>query len=185
MNRTYIGLDPGKGGALVAIYPTGGMIKRKFPTIGKEYDVNGLRKLIDMAANPIGEDFFEGPHQPIAIIEDVHAIFGSAAGATFTFGFGKGLLIGIVAALGLPYCLVQPKIWQKEMYQGIPEIRKPGTETAKGYRQGPLDTKKMSLMAAQRIYPNVDLRATERAVNPDEGIVDALLLATFAMRKGL
>ena len=50
------------------------------------------------------------------VIEDVHSIFGSSAKSTFAFGFNKGYLVGLLAANQIPYTLVQPKEWQREMW---------------------------------------------------------------------
>jgi hypothetical protein len=45
--------------------------------------------------------------------------------------------------------------------------------------QGKRDCKKMSELAAKRLFPNVDLRATERCKISHDGIVDALLIAYY------
>lgn len=175
-----IGIDPGKTGAIVCITPGNPQTIEKWvvPTIGKELDLRGLVGIL--------QKFVLLPVH--VYIEDVHAIFGSAAGATFTFGFVCGAIQGIVAAAGFKYTLVQPKAWQKEIYQGIPEIRKPSIRITKGKRagklmQGKLDTKAMSLLAAKRLFPDVDLTATERSTKPHEGIVDALLIAEYGSRR--
>ncbi|KKK80116.1 hypothetical protein LCGC14_2826730, partial [marine sediment metagenome] len=120
-------------------------------------------------------------------IEDVHAIFSSAAGATFQFGYVCGAIVMGVAAFDFKYTLVQPKVWQKVIYQGIPEIRKPSFVIKSGKfegqtRKGALDTKKMSLLATKRLFPNEDLRKSDRCKIPHNGIVDALLIAEYGRR---
>jgi len=174
-----IGIDPGKTGAIVAINTTLGTVeKHLIPLIGNELDLASLKQILCKYISA-----------PVCVyIEDVHAIFGSAAGATFTFGFVCGAIQAAVACLGLPYTLVQPKAWQKELYQGIPEIRKQPIKIKKGKRtgkmiQGKMDTKAMSLLAAKRLFPKLDLRATERCKKPHDGIVDALLIATYGCRE--
>jgi len=177
MNRV-IGIDPGKKGAVVVIAESGSVEKYVMPCIGKEFDIHALDRI-----------FFHIFHDKTchAFIEDVHAIFGSAAGATFQFGYVCGAIRGLVVGGEAPYTLVQPKAWQKVIYQGIPEIRKPPVKITTGKRagqmmKGKLDTKKMSLVAAKRLFPNVDLRKSERCKIPHEGIVDALLICEYGRR---
>ncbi len=173
-----IGIDPGKTGAIV-IYDSVNRAISKFviPLIGKTLDLNNLAQRLKI---------FDRFNAHI-FIEDVHAMFGSAAGATFTFGFVCGAIQGIVCTLGIPYTLVQPKAWQKVIYQGIPEQRKPSYKILKGKftgqtRKGNLDTKAMSLIAAKRLFPDVVLRKNERCNNPHSGIVDALLIMEYGRR---
>jgi hypothetical protein len=60
------------------------------------------------------------------------------------------------------------------MHEGIPKITKQGLAST--------ETKAMSLLAAKRLFPNEDLRATERCAKAHDGKVDALLLAEFCRR---
>lgn len=171
-NRTpeyYLGIDVGKNGSCVLVSKNH-IFKFVIPTIGNVYDIKRLVEWLGSWSGYIKH----------CVIEDVHAIFGSAAKSTFEFGFGAGLLEGCLVSLNIPYTKIQPKVWQKEMFQGIPEIRKPNT---KGDKKGALETKQMALLAAKRIFPDVDLRATTRSKNPHDGIVDALLMAEYCRRK--
>ena len=75
------------------------------------------------------------------------------------------------------------------MYEGIPEMRKPPTKFTNKQgkecqRKGSLKTKEMSLVSAQRLYPGADLRASTRCKKPHDGIVDALLIATYGLKSG-
>ena len=122
-------------------------------------------------------------------IEDVHALYGASAGATFTFGFVCGLLRGMVIATGLPYTLVQPKTWQKEMFMSVKEIRKPSKKLTaaqialgKKPRKGIIDTKAMALIAVKRLFPQQTFLATERSKKPHDGLIDSLLLAEYGRR---
>jgi hypothetical protein len=163
-----IGIDPGKNGFIciveefssetVANYIT----YHPIPLINKEVDIRKLNECLSFAGGDIH-----------CVIEDVHAIFGSSAKATFNFGWIVGVLEALLVANGIPYTKVAPKVWQKEMWQGIPIQKKANKRT---------DTKAMSLLAAKRLFPNEDLTATERSVKPHDGKVDALLLCEFCRR---
>ena len=179
-----VGIDPGKTGAMVALDENGKHICHSYmPLIGNNLDSRELLSWINAIPGSIGDSDAD-----IHIfIEDVHAIFGSSAGSTFAFGFICGGIQAVVATTYYPYTLVQPKIWQKVMYQGVPELRKPpakfknkaGKECT---RKGSLKTKEMSLVAVKRLFPSVNLCRTTRCTKAHDGLVDALLIAEYGRR---
>ena len=164
-----IGFDPGKQGGIVRM--NDGVIETfAMPVIAKEFDLPAIREILDV-----------GPGWHL-FIEQVHAIFNCSAGSTFSFGGAFHGPQWMACGLGLPFTLVQPKLWQASVYAGVLEIRKAPITIKKGklkgqVRRGPRDTKAMSLLAAKRLFPNVDLKANERCSVAHEGIVDALLIA--------
>lgn len=165
-----IGIDPGANGAIFVL--DNGRPGECFivPKIGNMFDILGLvhilRSLITLDCH--------------VYIEDVHAVFGSAAGATFSFGETVGAIKASVIALGFRYTLVQPKKWQAVSFAGVPEIRKPDTIDKNGKpKKGRVDTKAMALIASKRLFPAVDTRASVRCKNSHDGIVDALLIAYY------
>jgi adenylate cyclase class IV len=121
------------------------------------------------------------------VIEDVHAIFGSSAKATFAFGFNKGYLIGLLAANNIPYVLVQPKEWQREMWgnSDIVVTYKEVTVKGKKVTKKEINTKQTSINCCKRLFPTLDLRKSERAKKIDDNKVDSILMAEFARRKNL
>jgi len=188
-----IGVDPGLKGALVLLHDGEVQDKVAIPIIGKIFDLNEFTAILEEWTDFDG-DIDKDCH---IFIEDVHAIFGSSAAATFTFGFVVGSIQAIVSTLGVPYTLVQPKKWQKVIYQGIPEMRNAPKKLTKAElvdkalgkkvrtpkAKGSLNTKAMSLVAAKRLFPNVDLRKnTTRCTVAHDGIVDALLIADWGRR---
>lgn len=174
MNKStlYIGIDPGKEGYICINYK--GQIEfKKMPLIGKEYDVQKLHE--GLAAVGALSNTVTFTH---CVLEDVHAIFGSAAGATFEFGYGVGLLEMALVANRIPYTKVAPKKWQKQMFEGIPEIKKPSS-TGKTMKT---DTKKMAEIAAARLFPEIDFRDSERCKKVHSGKIDATLMCEYSKR---
>ncbi len=163
--RINAAIDVGKDGAIVVFGNDEILLKTVVPTIGNQIDLYAIR------------DIFSGytTSSIHVVIEDVHAIFGAAAKSTFNFGWSLGILEGIMAGLSIPYTKIAPKVWQKEMWQGITPVYKAGAKT--------IDTKATSLLAAKRLFPLVDLRKSDRAGKPHDGIVDALLMAEYCRRK--
>lgn len=162
--KTYIGVDPGLNGGLAEISDEGIEIA-VMPKIGTEISLKGIKEwFISRLARSRRENIVVG-------IENVHAIYGSAAGATFQFGRASMAPEMAAVMLDLPIVLVSPKDWQKIIHEGVRVIYKPDGKKK--------DTKQMSLQAAERLFPHVDLRATEKCKNAHDGLVDALLIAEY------
>jgi hypothetical protein len=161
----YIGIDPGKDGAIVA-QTEKGIKKIMIPLIGKEIDLHKLNNEVKLLA------CYEGHF----VLENVHTLPIMSAKSNFTFGSVFGMLQAILVANDCKFTLVTPKEWQKEMWQGIPKQFKPG-------KKKQVDTKAMSLLAANRLFPHLDLTKSERSSKAHDGIVDALLMSEYCRRK--
>lgn len=159
-NQTVIGVDPGKQG-FFTVMNSKGVTHYPMPKVGKELDLHELSELIIK----VSEDC--DPNNTVVVIEDVHALPRSAAGATFTFGgVCFAIRMGFIMC-GLRIVLVTPKKWQKEMYEGI--------------KANP-DKKVMSVLAAKRLFPRQDLRRTENCTKADDNLTDSLLIAEYGRR---
>lgn len=172
-----VGIDPGKDGGVVSLSDAG-LIRGYFipVKIGTVLDIQAYCSYL----NSIIRSSTEDTH---IFIEDVHSVFGASAKANFQFGRICGLIEGMVVSLQKPYTMVQPKEWQKEMFQGVPVIKKPGSK-AKG--RGSFDTKKMAEVAFRRLFPETDFNVTSKgnkSKNVHDGLVDAILIAEYGRRK--
>lgn len=181
--KVFGAADPGKNGAICII--DGEEIDFKlFPKIGGEYDLKSLSEIFFNYALKYENFHF--------IIEDVHKLPSPMNSGDWELSASKHILLTLVTVCQIPFTLVKPKEWQKEMWQGIPEQRKPNKTIVnkKGEsitKRGAILTKEMSKMAALRLFPNLDLRdperKTERAKSLHDGVVDALLMAEYCRRK--
>jgi len=168
MSKVFLGIDPGSKGFLTLI--NGNNIEYwAIPTIKNKVDYQELSKIFYNL-------FMKYEDNIHVVLEDVHSIFGASSKSTFSFGHIQGFIEGCLSSFQLPYTKVQPKKWQKLAWEGIPLIKKPSTS---GKTQV-TDTKAMSLMAAKRLFPKEDLRATERSKVPHDGKIDSLLIAYYA-----
>lgn len=173
--NTFIGFDIGKNGAIFIKNSDDTIAYHKIPLIAKEYDLAALKNILI--------EYCQAPGVMV-VMEDLNAIFGSAAGATFSFGEGYGLVKGILAAYEIPFTLVHAKVWQKFCFQGIPELRKPQSEKQKAAnRKGSIDTKAMALLAIKRLCPSYPTNFGGRATKAHDGLVDAALLSFYAENK--
>lgn len=162
--KYHIGIDIGKKGGIVSLGPTGQIVAVPMPLIKDEVDYHSLVTFL----RPYKE---LGEGRVHVVFERLQAIFKTSKGSAFSLGHQAGAVEMACIALDIPFTKVGPKIWQKEMFEGIPAISK-----EKG-----TDTKAMALLAAKRLFPNQPL-TFGRAVKPHEGIVDALLMSEFSRR---
>jgi len=98
-------------------------------------------------------------------LEKSQAMPGQGTVSMFNYGTGFGTLLGILAALKIPHTLVHPKTWCKVMHSGTADA----------------EAKVRSLEAARRLFPRVQL-VRPRCTKPDEGYIDALLIAEWGRR---
>lgn len=157
-----IGIDVGNSGGFAILEDGKPPLIGSLPILGGKLDLNLFYTVL------YSHRYKE--FRPHAVLEDVHAIYGSSAAGTFSFGWGKGAIEGMLVSLGIPYTLVQPKKWQKDL--GI--IHKPKTT--------PKLRKEANVAICKKIFPTVSLLATEKSKVPHLGIVDALLIAEWGRR---
>lgn len=176
-NKTHIGIDPGKSGAIVYLSPQGEVTFDLFPLAGDEYDIQEMSIIFARIRD-------KGPKNVHVIIEDIKALQKPFDRANWSLSGCKHILITLCTVHCIPFTLVAPKTWQKDMWVGIPEQRKPSKLDKNGkLRPGSIETKVMSLLAAKRLFPEVDLRKSSRAKIDHDGVVDALLMAEYSRRK--
>lgn len=178
-NKMYIGIDVGSKGVITTQY--NGEFKHYY------IEDMDLYQLSEMMAE------IRSKNDNIAcVVEDVQAICGSAAGATFTFGFNKGYLIGLLAANKIPYTLVRAKEWQKiwsnaDMvveYKKV-KIKDKKTKELVEVTRKSTNTKQTSYNTAKRLFPSMDFKKSARCKNFHDGVVDSLLMSEYARRNNL
>lgn len=118
------------------------------------------------------------------VMEEVHAIFGSSAKSTFSFGYINGALEALLWANEIPFALVQPKKWQAAMWDNRDMVVSFKTINVKGkdVTKKDVNTKQTSINCCRRLFPSMDIRKSERAKNPDDNKVDSILLCEYGRR---
>lgn len=160
-DKYYIGLDPGAKGALTVLHGES-MESYAF----EDYDIADIVYELRELNNY---------NSVYAVVEDVHAVFGSSAKGTFEFGYNKGWIVGMLTALNIPYSMIPPKKWQSGVWERCDKVMD-------GKK---VKTKETSINCAKRIFPGVDLRRSPKCKNPHDGICDSLLMAEYARRNNL
>jgi len=105
-----IGIDPGLKGGIVAI-GDGEVIAHKMPIIK-----NDGKSVINAAG--LADIIQSIPHEH-AVVEKVHAMPGQGVTSMFNFGFGCGVIDGVLSALDVPRTYVRPQEWQRQVFVGI------------------------------------------------------------------
>ena len=97
MANVYVGIDPGKSGAIAVIYADGTVEVSPFDIV--EY------------CTLLGHLRF---HDAVCCVEKVGAMPGQGVVSMFSFGHNFGIIEGLLTANCIPYQLVPPYTWKKE-----------------------------------------------------------------------
>ena len=160
MERIVCGIDPGINGALV-------MIDQKRNVVSKlvmPYD----KKIKEIDCNALFEFFMDSKN-------NIDCIFLEAAASrplqssksTFTSGMNFGILRALISISKIKFEIVHPSKWTKEVCVGLPAS---------------LDTKAKALLSAKRLFPQYSF-IPEKCKVPHTGLVDAVLIAEYGMRR--
>ena len=99
----------------------------------------------------------------MAAVEKVGAVHGNGIVSMFNFGKNAGYIEGVLSALGIPYQLVPPAKWKKEFSL----IGK---------------DKQASIITCRKLFPELDLKRTERCRTDSDGKAEAMLICEYARR---
>ncbi len=127
MMAAYIGIDPGKTGAVAIIFNN--QEKPIFADYGRGDELNILALALH---SDYGNCF--------ACLEKVSSMPKQGVSSTFKFGENFGWWQGVLTALKIPFVFVSPTRWQKVIFDSMP-------------RQA--DRKAMSLDMARRLFPEL------------------------------
>lgn len=168
--KFHIGIDIGKEGAIVIQdLNLKSITSIKMPLIGKELDMLELYNTLMPYEAGNGMVVFE------KVVP-----FTANKSAMFSLGHQAGAVEMVCVALAIPFTKVPPQTWQKEMFAGVDQATKKSTTTKSGVSR---DTKSMALVAAKRLFPNLELKFGGRTTVPHNGLVDALLMSEYSKRK--
>ena len=109
------------------------------------------------------EGYFMFDKSPLrCVLEKVNAMPGQGVVSMFNFGQNYGFIQGVLKAYGIPYELVTPQKWKKEF--------------------SCTSDKNTSIEVCKRLFPGVNLKATDRCKKDHDGMAEALLIAEYGRR---
>ena len=148
----YCGVDPGLDGAIVDI--RNGVVEAHDMPVLKL----GHRRRVDPAGVTEIINSLKPTH---AWVERVHSMPKQGVAASFSFGEGYGIILGVMAATATPYTLITPQRWMKAMLAG---------------HQRSKDT---SRLVARQLWPN---QAELFKRKKDHGRAEGALIAEWGRR---
>lgn len=150
MPKTILGIDVGMSGAL-SFYDGAELLCYQMPVfkLEKTSKIDALRIADIVRINKPDHAF----------IEQVNA-FGMGRTSAFNFGFGCGVIEGVLVSCGIPYTYVTPQKWKKSM-------------------DCPAD-KDASRMRASQLLPQF---AHNWDRKKDDGIAESALIALYGWNK--
>ena len=156
-NNIFIGIDPGKKGAIAVINNLNCLSLIDCPLIN-----NKINNKKDINIKEIKEKLEE--FEPIttntkwfAVIEKAQAMPGQGVTSMFNYGKGYGIYLGILTTLGIPFCEIRPQVWKKE-FNLIKQ------------------DKAASVAKARELYPQM----ASKLLKTKDGRAEALLIAEYA-----
>lgn len=177
--KGYIGIDPGKKGAIVRLSEDLTVTNKWVMPIDKKTKDIDLDKLCEIISS-FGEN-------DIISLELIHSIHGTGKGSMFTMGRGLGNIEAALVCNDKKIQYVRPKVWQDEVWRKS-DIVKIKSKTGK---RMVTDTKQSSYNTFRRLYPDVDLRygdnetihKNRERTKQHDGLIDAILIATYSYLK--
>jgi crossover junction endodeoxyribonuclease RuvC len=161
-SRVVLGIDPGLDGGLACLTLVGQCIHLGvMPVIGKKgegkREIDGP-EIVSWLVRV--QDVFDIVG---CAIEHVHAMPKQGVTSMFNFGYGYGVVRGILTAHHMKTILVPSTTWKKDVLTGTKR------------------DKCAAISYCQRSFPNTDL-IPERCRTPHDGMADALCIAEYCRR---
>ena len=151
----YIGIDPGKDGALAVI------VSDKYKNIKSVHIHTFSEAKYNYVLRQLTYNL--NPSETKCCLEKVGARPGQGVVSMFNFGQNFGYTQGLLTAYDIPFELVTPQKWKREF-----SVTK---------------DKNTSISVARKLFPGVNLKRTDRCIKDHDGMAEALLMAEYARRK--
>ena len=155
--KLFMGIDPGLDGAIATVSDCGADVA--------VYDIpnmqTGNKTEVDlMTLRAVLEHALERAELVTCCIERVHSMPKQGVASSFNFGKTAGILLGMLAAMKVPFQQVTPQEWKKKMMNG----------------QG--KEKDAARQVAGQMFPTADLHLKKH-----HNRADALLIAEYCRQQ--
>lgn len=150
----YLGIDPGKSGAIARIDSCGVISVEPTPIENGEYNMHAMKFILHEAT-------LLSTHAIYCIIERAQAMPKQGVVSMFEFGKGYGIWLALLASENIPFQVVHSRVWTKELLAGAPG-----------------EGKDRNIAAAKALFPTWQPKLKKELLH-----CDALLLAEYARRK--
>ena len=157
-----LGIDPGEMGSFGFRFKSGKVVSYSMP--GTDFEINQF-------LNETIEAYLDHGEEKYAFLEKVHAMPKQGVTSSFNFGGSYRAMKMLLVCNRIPFELVTPQAWQKNLQ--IPKRDKS--------KETPRDFKKRLMGIAMQLYPDqfVGLKTIESKLS----ISDSLLILEHGIRK--
>lgn len=104
-----------------------------------------------------------GGEECICCLEKVSAMPKQGVTSMFNFGVSFGFIKGVLTAFEMPYQEIPPQKWKKEYSLN--------------------SDKQNSIAVCKKLFPDVNLKRTDKCRVDHDGMAEALLMAEYARRR--
>ena len=168
-NKCYLGIDLGLSGGISLVDEDDNLLCLPMPIykiivnkkVKNQYNINEIWNYFS--------DLLMEFNIQSAIFERVRNFPGQSSQTGFSLGYGTALFETVFTSLNIPYQIIEPQKWQKEMFKGI------------NYTKD--ETKIASVMAAKKLWPKAKFTLTERSSKASDGLTDSALMAIYLKRQ--
>lgn len=161
----YLGCDPGLNGGFSVVSGNKILYKMTMPTLSIRTEDGKIKTEIDHDG-VLSFLATLSAHTYVAI-EKIEAFRKQSSVSTCTGCKNYGILLMGFTAACMSVTVVSSDVWQS--YFGIVSVKKAGGKS----------TKEQAFHIAQKLYPNVDFRKSDRSHKFHDGMTDATLLANY------
>ena len=162
------GIDPGLEGSICVLNKDKEVIFHEvMPKIGEELDLKELSSIFMKLKTEIGVN--------LVILEKSQTRPNQSSQSGLKTGRNYGILEGMLAMLSIPYRETRPQEWAKLLTPIKKGKKKLSASQAYKLR------KERNLREAQKLFPLVDFRASEKCRVAHSGKVDSILIANFGL----
>lgn len=151
-NAIFVGIDPGKNGALAAVRGSEWLMLVPFEDDGCSY-VEVFRRL------SILRNTWASEIPVYVMVEKVWAMPHEGVSSAFSFGANFGMICGIAKSFGFDVEYATPQQWQKHF--------------------GVTGDKQEHIAKAKELFPSANLKRTPRCKKDHDGFADAILIAEY------
>jgi hypothetical protein len=159
--RFVVGIDNGLDGGVVVLDRSTREVRNFFATktVGRRKEAHGMIDFMGVCNWLI-------PYRDCPVFLEEPLVHAASSQAMRSMSISYGLFYGALTAAGMDVHAVQVKDWQ----DWVLGKKRPGGQT-----------KQLAAKAARRLWPDQDWIATKRSRTPHDGLIDAALIAFFAI----
>lgn len=171
-HKCYVGVDIGMEGGISLLNQDGKLMDcQPMPTIEVLVNTKTRKKYNLQEINQLVKEWSSNNKIIMSGMERLKPIPKQSSQTGFSLGGGSMLFKELFTILGLPFVEVEPRDWQKEIFDSM------------GVQYNKKNLKQASILAAKQLFPSADFKPNEKCRKESDGMSDSALIAEYIRRK--